>query len=87
MPSYEDLDWNGLDFSKEQFEAVMSIDPQLWLKEIDLHGELFEKLNDRLPKELAIIKEFLTARLERAQSAASAQSKTAEPLKAAGTAE
>ena len=27
IPSYEDLDFDGLDFSKEQFDAVMAIDP------------------------------------------------------------
>ena len=90
MPAYDDLDWNGLDFSKEQFEAVMSIDPQLWLKEIELHGELFNSLGERLPKELAVIREFLIARLERAGKNVNlqpAEVEKPEPLKAAGTAE
>jgi phosphoenolpyruvate carboxykinase (GTP) len=65
MPAYEDIDWNGLDFNREQFSAVMSIDRDIWLKEIALHAELFDKLGDRLPKELSIIRDLLTASLER----------------------
>ena len=28
IPSYEDIDFDGLDFTKEQFDAVMAIDPK-----------------------------------------------------------
>ncbi|HYJ92340.1 MAG TPA: phosphoenolpyruvate carboxykinase (GTP), partial [Pyrinomonadaceae bacterium] len=47
MPAYDDLDWNGLEFTEEQFDSVMSIDRELWLKEVDLQGEFLEKLADR----------------------------------------
>jgi len=91
MPRYTDLDWRGLDFSREQFEAVMSVDRDIWLKEIALHGELFTKLGDRLPKELAIIRELLTASLERsAQRDLDVDQLTPQQsgsLKAVGTAE
>ena len=43
----------------------MNIDRDIWLKEIALHDELFNKLGDRLPKELSIIRDLLTASLER----------------------
>jgi phosphoenolpyruvate carboxykinase (GTP) len=87
MPAYEDIDWNGLDFTKEQFDAVMSIDTELWQKEIESQGEFFDKLGDRLPKELAVIREFLTARLGRAANIVEQPALPAEPLKAMGTTE
>src|SRR5215210_700872 len=37
MPRYDDMDWRGLDFSREQFNAVMNIDRDMWLKEIAMH--------------------------------------------------
>jgi len=86
MPKYEDLDWRGLDFSQEQFNAVMNADKDIWLQEIALHQELFEKLSDRLPKEMPIMRDLLVANLERVPEPAAA-SKPSEPLKAAGKAE
>jgi phosphoenolpyruvate carboxykinase (GTP) len=65
MPRYEDMDWRGLDFSKEQFEKVMTIDRDLWLKEIAMHDDLFFKLYDRLPKEMTFIRELLVSNLWR----------------------
>ncbi|MEP6986261.1 MAG: phosphoenolpyruvate carboxykinase (GTP), partial [Chloroflexota bacterium] len=65
MPRYEDLDWNGLNFSHEQFNNVMSVDRELWLQEVLSHEELFVKLYDRLPKELVAIRELLLSGLWR----------------------
>jgi len=67
MPRYEDLDWRGLKFSKEQFDEVMSIDRDEWRQEIALHDELFFKLYDRLPRELPLIRDLLLAGLWRTQ--------------------
>jgi len=67
MPKYEDLDWRGLDFSKEQFEKAMSIDRDLWIKEIAMHDELFFKLYDRLPKEMTFVRELLVSALWRSK--------------------
>jgi phosphoenolpyruvate carboxykinase (GTP) len=89
MPQYEDLDWRGIDFSREQFNAVMSIDKDIWLKEIANHDDLFFKLYDRLPKEMPFIRELLVAALWRTKEKAlppPAEVST-EPLKAAGKAE
>jgi phosphoenolpyruvate carboxykinase (GTP) len=65
MPRYEDIDWNGLDFSHDQFQAVMSIDVEKWKAEIVSHEDLFVKLYDRLPKELLSIRELLLSGLWR----------------------
>jgi phosphoenolpyruvate carboxykinase (GTP) len=65
MPRYEDMDWRGLDFSREQFEQVMKIDRELWLKEIAQHDDLFYKLYDRLPKEMTFMRELLVSNLWR----------------------
>ena len=51
-PRYEDLQWEGLDFSREQFNAVMSMDHGAWQSELKLHDELFTQLAYHLPREL-----------------------------------
>jgi phosphoenolpyruvate carboxykinase (GTP) len=35
MPNYEDLDWAGSDFSREEFAGVTSLDQQAWLNELE----------------------------------------------------
>jgi phosphoenolpyruvate carboxykinase (GTP) len=51
-PAYEEFNWNGLDFTPEQFHAVTSFDKQQWLDELKLHDTLFEQIDARLPKAL-----------------------------------
>ncbi len=65
MPKYEDIDWRGLAFTREQFDAAMNIDRDLWIKEISMHDDLFFKLYDRLPKEMSFIRELLVSSLWR----------------------
>ncbi|MES3039878.1 MAG: phosphoenolpyruvate carboxykinase (GTP) [Pseudomonadota bacterium] len=62
-PRYEDIRWNGLDFSREQFDQVSDINAADWAEELKLHDELFEKLAHNLPNELKTAKAELTARL------------------------
>ena len=87
MPKYEDLDWRGLDYSPDKFASVMSLDKDVWMKEIALHNDLFATLRDRLPKELPLIRDLLIAGLERENASVTDPSETTEPLKAAGKAE
>jgi phosphoenolpyruvate carboxykinase (GTP) len=66
MPRYDDMDWRGMeDFTKEDFEKVMNLDRDSWIKEIASHDDLFFKLYDRLPKEMTFIRELLVSNLWR----------------------
>jgi phosphoenolpyruvate carboxykinase (GTP) len=63
MPRYEDLDWNGLNFPKEKFQQIMTIDRKKWVAEVLSHEELFYTLYDRLPKEMIFTRELLLSNL------------------------
>ena len=63
MPHYEDLYWNGLDFSKEQFDALQAFDKEAWKVEIASHEQLFNKLGSHLPEALAKKREELASKL------------------------
>jgi len=62
-PRYTDLNWNGLDFSREQFDSVMDINPQQWADELKLHSELFTQLAHHLPDELRATQAQIEQRL------------------------
>ena len=88
MPRYDDMDWRGLDFSREQFDAVMNLDRDMWLMEIAMHDELFFKLYDRLPKEMTFIRELLVSNLWRSPELGLAASRIeTETVKAVSKAE
>ncbi|HEX5171132.1 MAG TPA: phosphoenolpyruvate carboxykinase (GTP) [Cyclobacteriaceae bacterium] len=65
MPRYEDLDWKGLDFSRDDFDNIMDIDGHLWKQELLDHAELFERMYDKLPKEYIFMRELLLSGLWR----------------------
>ena len=65
MPRHENMDWNGLDFSKEEFDRIMSIDSEEWKKELLAHEELFERMYDVLPKEFLFMRQLLLSGLWR----------------------
>lgn len=66
VPRYEDIEWEGLDFTEAQFDALMSTDRDVWQQEIASHDELFIKLYDRLPKEMIYLRELILSSLWRA---------------------
>jgi phosphoenolpyruvate carboxykinase (GTP) len=63
MPRYEDLDWTGLPFSREQFEELQRFDRSAWRSEVMGHEELFIDLHDHLPPEMVYERELLICRL------------------------
>ena len=63
-PRYEELSWDGLNFTAEQFAKVISLDAAAWKQELALHDELFTKLAHGLPQALPDAKARLEGRLE-----------------------
>lgn len=62
-PRFEEMSWQGLDFSREQFEAVTGLDRDAWQQELKLHDELFAQLAHHLPTALRTTREQLETRL------------------------
>lgn len=62
MPRFEDIDWRGLDFTKEQWNELMKIDADTLKVQTLGHEELFLKLWDHMPKELLWQRDLLISR-------------------------
>jgi phosphoenolpyruvate carboxykinase (GTP) len=62
VPRYEDIFWDGLDFSDERWNEVMGIDREAWKAQTLQHQELFLQLDEHLPKELIFERENLISR-------------------------
>ncbi len=56
-PQYNDLNWEGLEFSHDQFNAAMKIDNTQWNMEMASHKEFFLTLKNSLPLEFINIQE------------------------------
>jgi phosphoenolpyruvate carboxykinase (GTP) len=63
MPRYEDMEWNELEFSREEFGQLQEFNRDAWRREVMEHEELFIDLHDRLPKEMIYERELLICRL------------------------
>jgi phosphoenolpyruvate carboxykinase (GTP) len=62
-PRYQDLRWDGLAFTREQFQSVIGIDRADWQAELKLHGDLFQQLAHHLPAALPATKALIEKRL------------------------
>jgi phosphoenolpyruvate carboxykinase (GTP) len=62
-PRYDDLRWDGMNFTRQQYATVSRMDHGDWARELVLHGELFDKLAHRMPPELPAIRAELERRL------------------------
>jgi phosphoenolpyruvate carboxykinase (GTP) len=64
MPNYEDIDWAGADFSKEQFANVTSLDKATWLSELEGVKEWFVKMGAKMPAKLIAIRDDYEAKFK-----------------------
>lgn len=64
MPTYDDINWQGMDFSKQQFETVTNLDKADWQKELASQDELFEKLGSHVPEALKQARKATGERVE-----------------------
>ncbi|MER3523564.1 MAG: phosphoenolpyruvate carboxykinase (GTP) [Ignavibacteria bacterium] len=65
MPRYQDILWDGMKMSEEEFERLMAVNSEEWKQEVLSHEELFSKLYDRLPREFTFMRELLLSSLWR----------------------
>jgi phosphoenolpyruvate carboxykinase (GTP) len=63
MPGYDDIEWSGLDFTRQNFDQLQNCDRTAWRSEVLGHEELFLDLHDRLPPEMVYERELLICRL------------------------
>jgi len=57
MPNYEDIDWSGTEFSREEFAGVTSLDKEAWLSELEGVKDWFAKMGDKMPAQLVDIRD------------------------------
>lgn len=50
VPSYQDLDWRGLNYSQQDFEKLTAFYSEEWEREIQLQEDFFKKLGSHLPQ-------------------------------------
>ena len=62
-PAYEDMNWTGLNLSREDFAVLELVDRAVWRGEVMGHEELFISLHDHLPPEMVYERELLICRL------------------------
>lgn len=52
IPTYDSMDWSGLDFSRRAFGRLHAIFTEDWLEEQNLNKQFLAQFGDRLPEEL-----------------------------------
>ncbi|MEE8439699.1 MAG: phosphoenolpyruvate carboxykinase (GTP), partial [Micropepsaceae bacterium] len=66
MPRYEDLEWAGLDFSKDTYRSISDVNRAEGVAEAEDQENLFKRFGDRLPKEMEEERQSLISRLKSA---------------------
>ncbi len=67
-PSYDDINWQGLDFGTETFQSLMSIDSAEAKAEVEDQRAFFDRLEGKLPAEMEQQRHALLDRLAGAPS-------------------
>ena len=63
MPHFDELTFDGLDYTEEQFTELMHLDHEEFRQELLSEAELYLRLYDHLPKELIFQRELLAGRI------------------------
>ena len=63
MPEYQEMNWNGMPFDSEAFNALMSFDTSEATAEAQDQKNLFEEMGSRLPEEMEEQRKGLLERL------------------------
>ena len=64
MPEADGIDLDGMEhYQPTEFKDAQRIDLEEWRNELTLQEELFERLANRMPKELVYERELLRSRL------------------------
>jgi phosphoenolpyruvate carboxykinase (GTP) len=63
QPRFDEIDWTGSSFTREQFTELQRVDRDAWRAEVIGHEELFIGLHSHLPKEMIYERELLICRL------------------------
>ena len=64
IPQYfEELNFEGLDFTQEQFDRLMGVSREEFRQELLSEADLYLDLYDHLPKELIFTRELLAGRM------------------------
>ena len=66
VPTYDDMKWDGMDYPKDKFKELMSIDRANGLAEARDQEVNFDIFNDRLPDDFRSLRDLLRTRLQRA---------------------
>jgi phosphoenolpyruvate carboxykinase (GTP) len=61
MPRYQDLNWQGLNFSEADFHSIMTVDRAASEHEAEAQRELFDSFGDKLPPEMEVERQALLA--------------------------
>ena len=52
VPKAEDINLEGLDFSRDTLREILTVDKDLWKEEVEGIKEFYAKFGDKVPKEL-----------------------------------
>lgn len=63
VPTFSELNWQGLDFEEKDFYAIMNINREVARHEANEQEELFTRFGDHLPREMELERELLLSRL------------------------